>query len=71
MTQVTADHIRAQAMEMRGTDIGELRSAELAADVARLNHALLGARDRLDFNDEPARFGALLAASVRAAAKRK
>lgn len=71
MAQLTARLIRAQAMELRGTDIGERRAEELAVDVARLNQAMLGARERLEFNDEPARFTALLTAPAPVVGKRK
>ena len=62
--------IRAQA-QMRGAQLDERRAQELAADLARLDAAVTGAREKLDFNDEPARFVSLLAASARAPAKSK
>ncbi len=71
MGKVTPELIRAQCLELRGVEITERRAQELAADVSRLNDAALGARDRLDFNDEPARFAGLLSASATPAKKRK
>ena len=63
------DLVRAQAAELRGVDIGEQRAREIAADIGKINEAVAGARDRLDFNDEPARFVALLGAPVPKTAK--
>lgn len=71
MAKVTPDLIRAQCAELRGIEIDEPRAEELAADMSRLTDAVLGVRDRLDFNDEPARFAAHLAASATPAGKRK
>ncbi len=71
MPTVTADLICAQALELRGATLEERRAQQIAADVERLNQAAQAARGRLDFNDEPARFAALLQASALVAGKRK
>ena len=68
--ELTGELIRRQAASLRGVDIGERRAEELAVDIARVIDAVGGARERLDFNDEPARFDALLRASARDAAQR-
>lgn len=59
--KVTGTLIRGQAAALHGLDIPEARCAELAADVERHNAAIRNAAQQLDFNDEPARFSALLA----------
>ena len=73
MRKVTGDLVRAQAEELRGVDIGEKRAEEIAADMRRINAAVASARERLDFNDEPARFEALLRmpAPMSASARKK
>ncbi len=71
MSHVTADLIRAQALALRGAKLEERRAQEIAADVERLNEAALAARERLDFNAEPARFAALLHGCAIPAGKRK
>ena len=62
---------RAQAAALLGTDIGEHRAQELATDVGRIIEALDAARGGLDFNDEPARFYALLEAAATPAPRSK
>jgi hypothetical protein len=62
--KIAPDLVRAQAMHLRGVELDPVRSAELAADVARHADAVLAARGALDFNHEPARFAALLASSA-------
>ncbi|MCC7483682.1 MAG: hypothetical protein IT529_01720 [Burkholderiales bacterium] len=52
--------IREHGRQLARLEIGVERAAELAAEVGRLNDAVLGGAARLDFNDEPARFAALL-----------
>lgn len=71
MGKVTPELIQAQALELRGAKLEERRAHEIAADVERLNEAALAARELLDFNDEPARFAALLRASAAPDIKRK
>ena len=58
----TAQLIRDHGRQLVRLDISEQRAGELAAEVERLNNAVLDAAVRLDFNDEPARFTALLLA---------
>ena len=60
--KITAELIRGQAAALHDLDIPETRCAELTADVERHNAAIRNAAQQLDFNDEPARFNALLAA---------
>lgn len=55
----TARMLRAQA-ELHGLSLTESRSKELAADLERHVAAIATAAAHLDFNDEPARFIALL-----------
>lgn len=62
MGRVTPELIRAQAAEMRGAELDEQRSQQLAADVGKLIEAVLAVRAKLDFNDEPAHFSARLSA---------
>lgn len=69
--KIAPELIRAQALELRGATLEERRAQEIAADVGRLNEAALAARSRLDFNDEPARFAALLHAAAQPPEKRK
>ena len=71
MSKVTSELVRAEAAALRGAVLDEDRAAQLAADMNRLQEAVLGAREHLDFNDEPARFAALLAASTVPARKRR
>ena len=63
MEKVTPELIRAQAAALRLATPDEQRAETLAADMSRLYEAVLSARERLDFNEEPARFAALLAAA--------
>ena len=63
MSELPPDFVHVQAAALRGADIGERRAQEIAADVARITDAADGARAMLDFNDEPARFDALLASA--------
>lgn len=60
MGNVTGELVRAQAAELRGAEIGEQRAQEIAADIEKINGAVREVRELLDFNDEPARFLALL-----------
>ena len=48
-----------------------LRAQEIAADVRKITEAVDAAREMLDFNDEPARFEALLDAAAAPASRRK
>ena len=64
MGKVTPELIRAQALDLRGVKLSGSRAEELAADIAKANDAVIAARGKLDFNDEPARFAARLAAAA-------
>lgn len=59
-TKVTARMVREQASQLHGLDFSAARCAELARDAERHTAAIAAASARLDFNDEPARFTALL-----------
>lgn len=65
----TAQLIRDHGRQLVRLDISEPRAGELAAEVERLNNAVLDAAARLDFNDEPSRFTALLLACRQAKTK--
>jgi hypothetical protein len=62
--KVTAELIREYGRALRRLEITEERAGELAAEVERLNSAVIDAAGRLDFNDDPCRFAALLAAAA-------
>jgi hypothetical protein len=63
--------VRTLGEVLRGADIGESRATNIAADVTKIIEAVDGARALLDFNDEPARFDALLLASTPAKPPRR
>ena len=71
MIKVKPELMREQAAALGIAAVDERRAQTLAADIERLYEALLAVRDRLDFNDEPARFSAVLAAGAAPPAKRK
>jgi hypothetical protein len=58
--KITPELIRLQAGQLHGLAYGSARCAELARDVEHNNTAVSNAAGKLDFNDEPARFIALL-----------
>lgn len=58
----TGELIRDHGRQLARLEISEQRAGELAGELERLNNAVLEAATRLDFNDEPARFVALLLA---------
>ena len=60
MSTLSSQTIRAQAAALRGADLDDARAGEIAADIGRIVEALDAVRARLDFNDEPARFDAVL-----------
>ena len=64
--KITAALIRAHGAALRRIELDEQRAAEVAAEVERLNNAVLDAARRIDFNDEPARFPAYLASVAHA-----
>ena len=57
---MTAGRTRGHAVHLRDGAPESERTEEIAHDIGRIIEALHGARDRLDFNDEPARFEALV-----------
>jgi hypothetical protein len=61
--KITPGLIREHGAQLRRTTIDEKRAAEIAEEVARLNGAVIDAAGKLDFNDDPGRFAALLAAA--------
>ena len=63
VTKVTAQMVREHARQLQGLDFSAERCAELARDVERHAAAIAAASPNLDFNDEPARFTALLRAA--------
>ena len=63
MGKVTPDLIRTQAAALRLATPDAQRAEALAADMTRLYEAVLAARERLDFNEEPTRFAVLLGAA--------
>lgn len=70
--KVTPELIRAQGAQLRRLALDEARAAEIAQDVARANDAVIDSADAmLDFNDEPARFEARLAACRETGRRRK
>ena len=58
--KVTGELIRLSARQLRRMNLSEARAKELARDVERLNSVALAAAEDGDFNDEPARFSAML-----------
>lgn len=69
-TSVTGAFIQQQGEELRRLRLTPERAGELAEEVARLNDAVIDAARRLDFNDDPGRFTALLAAAAETKAGR-
>lgn len=57
--------IQAIAIELQDGQVGNARAAELAAEVGRLNSAVLRETDTLRFEDEPAHFARTLDAAAR------
>jgi len=63
--KISPDLIREHGAQLRRIALDEKRAAELAEEVARLNNTVMDAADkRLDFNDDPGRFAAFLAAGA-------
>lgn len=58
--KVTARMVREHAKQVHGLHFSDARCEELARDVKRHAAAIEAASPNLDFNDEPARFTALL-----------
>ena len=61
-TAVTAELVESIALALRRTTVKPARARAMAPGVERVTDAALAAADETDFNDEPARFGAVLAA---------
>lgn len=60
-TKITPNLIREHGAQLRRIALDEQRAGELAEEVARLNDAVMNAADkRLEFDDDPNRFAALL-----------
>lgn len=59
--KVSPELIRLMAVQLRGLKIREARAAQLAVEVARVNDAARAAAAHNDFNDEPGRYGVVLA----------
>jgi hypothetical protein len=57
---VAPDLIEQIAQQLQQIAIDPARARELAIEVSRLNSAVLGATNIINFNDEPAAFRALL-----------
>jgi hypothetical protein len=57
--------ILAIAAELQNVHVGNARAAELAAELGRLNAAVLRETDTLRFEDEPAHFVRALEAAAR------
>jgi hypothetical protein len=57
---VAPDLIEQIAQQLQQIAIDPARARELAIEVSRLNSAVLGAIDNINFDDEPAAFRALL-----------
>ena len=57
---VAPDLIEQIAQQLQQIAIDPARARELAIEVSRLNSAVLGAANNINFNDEPAAFRALL-----------
>ncbi len=68
--KITAALIGEQAAQLHGLELTATRCIELAGDVERHNTAIRNAAQQLDFNDEPARFNALLVAHAEQRKKR-
>lgn len=60
--RVSPELVAAQAEQFHDLPLSATRAKELAADVDVLVGAVFEAAERIDFNDDPARFAATLAA---------
>lgn len=68
---IAPELIQQHGEQLCGLRVEPRRAAELAAEIERLNNAVLDAAGALDFNDEPARFEAQLAAHRETGRRRK
>lgn len=69
--KVTAELIQQHGAALAAVNVDSARAAELASEVERLNNAVMKAAARADFNDEPARFAALLDAAREPGGRRR
>lgn len=60
---ISPELVQQHGEQLCGLRVEPRRAAELAAEIERLNNAVLDAAGALDFNDEPSRFAALLESS--------
>ena len=60
MARILADLIVLEASQLRDIKLGETRATELADDVQRVCDAATEDAQGSDFNDEPAKFKAVL-----------
>lgn len=63
-TKVTAQMVREHALQLHDLEFSDARCEELARDVERHLVAIAAAAPQIDFNDEPAKFAAQLAAGA-------
>ena len=61
-TAVTGEFVESMALTLRRTVVTPARAQAMAPGIERLTDAVVTAADATDFNDEPARFGSVLAA---------
>ena len=59
---VTGELVESIARTLRRTVVKRARAQAMAPGIERLTDAVVAAADATDFNDEPARFGSVLAA---------
>jgi hypothetical protein len=64
MHDVTPSVIKMIAAELQDGSVADVRAAELAAEVGRLNAAVRGGVGALKFHDQPADFARMLAAGI-------
>jgi len=69
--KVTGELIQQHGAALADVKLDSARAGELAIEVERLTNAVAKAAARVDFNDEPARFAALLAAARQQPGRRK
>ena len=61
-TVVTGELVESIARTLRRTVVKRARAQAMAPGIERLTDAVVAAANATDFNDEPARFGSVLAA---------
>lgn len=65
MDAVNSKVIKLIGAELQDSPVSDARAAELAAELGRLNAAVLRERDSLRFDDEPAHFARALDGAAR------